>query len=148
MSESSEMYIPFQDYLESQPGAVILFVLINFRGTEMSRQIVSLDDVVVSEIGKLRAKFIVGELLAAKLVPGSYWLYLYVGLPKEEAVADGRPLQPADYTFNKCLTEQGIKILIRGGTGAPDITSIARDGQHNPDAPHIANIRGFRSDNG
>lgn len=122
----SETYISFQEHLESQPGAVVVLVLVDFRGHEIERQIVPLERVVIAENGKSRVKFVVDELLAAKLVPGSYKLFLYVGLPKAAALEHGGVLASTDYTLNNCLTEQGVRIVIRGSSGAPDITSVER----------------------
>lgn len=116
---AEETYISFKEYLDSQPGAVLLFILRDFRGAEFARQVVLANDVIILETGRLKANFIVDERLSARMVPGNYTLYIYVGLPKLATSTS-----PSDYEPEKCLTEQGIKIRVRGGLDEPAVTSV------------------------
>lgn len=123
----TETYISFKEYLESQPGSVVLFVLCDYRGDEVTRQIVPYEKLEMRKVGEYTAKFTVDELLSAKMHPGNYKLFIYIGLPDNDKYnalqVDERaePLVPEDYTLNKCLTEQGVNIRVRGGTNQPTI---------------------------
>lgn len=119
-----EAYISFGEYVRSTPGAVLLFVLRDARGKELERQVVTYEQLGMSDSKSYTAKFIVDELLSAKMIPGSYTLYMYVGLPRAGAKTN---LTPADYTFDKCLTEQGIQIRVRGGLNDP-VTGVDLNG--------------------
>lgn len=121
---AGEAFISFGEYVRSTPGAVLLFVLRDFRGQELNRQVVHYDEFGMTDSKSYTAKFIVDELLSAKMIPGSYTLYMYVGIPKSGKT---EPLSPEDYTFDKCLTEQGVQIRVRGGLNDP-ATGVILDG--------------------
>lgn len=116
---ATENYISLGEYLQSTEGAVLLFVLNDARGNEINRQIVTFEQLQLTTTSSYTAKFVVDELLSATMIPGTYTLYLYIGLPSSTATAN--PLTPADYTFDKCLTEQGIKLRVRGGALKPSV---------------------------
>ena len=113
-----ETYISFEEYLESQPGSVVLFVLLDYRGKEINRQVVPYTSLEMRKAGEYTAKFVVDDLLTMKMHPGNYKLFLYVGLPKDPEEID---IKPEDYTFAKCLTEKGIEIRVRGGLQEPSV---------------------------
>lgn len=115
---ANETYVSLGDYLQSTPGAVLLFVLNNPRGEEIARQVVTFEQLELSALHSYNAKFVVDELLSSIMIPATYTLYLYVGLPKADAK---EPYTPQDYTFDKCLTEQGIKLRVRGGALKPSV---------------------------
>ena len=115
---AQDFRISLGDYLQDTPGAVLLFVLNDARGQEINRQVVSFDDLTLSGEHTYNAKFIVDELLSAVMVPADYTLYLYVGLPSSSAK---EPYAPTDYYFDKCLTEQGVRLRVRGGALGPSV---------------------------
>lgn len=119
---ANETYISFKEYIESTSGAVLLFVLCDTRGREMNRQVVPYKQLVINSMNKCAAKFIVDEQLSSKMIPGEYKLYLYVGIPSTTAKeAKKEAYAPEDYTLDKCLTEQGVRIRVRGGLNEPSL---------------------------
>ena len=111
----NDTYVNFKEYLENTKGAVLLFVVRDFRGNEIARQIVRYDELGMNNQREYTAKFVVDELLSAKMIPGSYTLDIYISVPN----GDVDNPAPEDYCFTKRLTEAGIKIQVRGGTKEP-----------------------------
>ena len=111
----SDTYVNFKEYLESTKGAVLLFVVRDFRGNEIARQIVKYEELGMNNQREYTAKFVVDELLSAKMIPGSYTLDIYLSTP----AADIDDPAPEDYCLTKRLTETGIKIQVRGGMKSP-----------------------------
>ena len=116
---SAENYISLSDYLRSTDGSVLLFVLNDARGNEITRQVVTLDQLEQANAKSYTAKFVVDEMLSSIMIPETYTLYLYIALPKSSVSKDN--LTPEDYVFDKCLTEQGIKLRVRGGALGPSV---------------------------
>ena len=110
-----DSYVDFREYLEKTKGAVLLFVLRDFRGQEVNRQMVHYDELEMNNQREYTAKFVVDELLTAKMIPGSYTLDIYLSQPNSDV--DEPTID--DYCLTKRLTEAGIKIQVRGGTKAP-----------------------------
>ena len=111
----NDTYVNFKEYLENMKGAVLLFVVRDFRGSEIARQIVKYDELGMNNQREYTAKFVVDELLSAKMIPGSYTLDIYISVPN----GDVDNPAPEDYCLTKRLTEAGIKIQVRGGTKEP-----------------------------
>ncbi|MCM1322817.1 MAG: hypothetical protein NC218_01390 [Acetobacter sp.] len=123
---AQEAYMSFGEYVQNTPGAVLLFVLRDVKDKELERQVVPYDKLGMTTNRSYTAKFVVDELLTAKMVPGQYTLYMYVGLPKSDA-KDKEELSPYDYACDLCLTEQGVKIRVRGGLNDPSL-GVQMDG--------------------
>ena len=113
-----DTYLSFVEYMQTVSNAVLLFILCDVRGVEMERQVRTLDDISIDSLNSCSAKFVVDESLTTKMIPGNYTLYMYVGVPKSTATS---PYSASDYTLDKCLTEQGIKIRVRGGLNEPSV---------------------------
>lgn len=111
----NDTYVNFKEYLENTKGAVLLFVVRDFRGNEIARQIVKYDELGMNNQKEYTAKFVVDELLSAKMIPGSYTLDIYISTP----AANVDNPAPEDYCLTKRLTEAGIKIQVRGGVKEP-----------------------------
>ena len=123
---AQDKYMSFGEYVQNTPGAVLLFVLRDVHDKELERQVVPYSKLGMTTTKSYTARFVVDELLSAKMVPGQYTLYMYVGIPKASA-ADKEELGPDDYTCDRCLTEQGVKIRVRGGLNDPSV-GVETDG--------------------
>lgn len=112
-----DTYTNIVEYLKGTAGSVLVFVLRDVHDVELNRQVVRYENLDMKETDIYSAKFVVDELLTAKMVPGNYRLYLYVGVPKEgvETPTD------KDYTLSKCLTEKGVQIRVRGALNEPSV---------------------------
>ncbi len=123
---SKESYMSFEEYIQNTPGAVLLFVLRDVHDKELDRQVVPYSKLGMTSTRSYTAKFVVDELLTAKMIPGSYTLYMYVGIPKSD-VKDKENLTPQDYNCDRCLTEQGVRLRVRGGLNDPSV-GVETDG--------------------
>ena len=123
---AQDRYMSFGEYIQNTPGAVLLFVLRDVHDKEVDRQVVSYENLGMTTTRTYTARFVVDELLTAKMVPGQYTLYMYIGVPKS-ASKEKEELTPDDYTYDRCLTEQGVKIRVRGGLNDPSV-GVEEDG--------------------
>ena len=123
---AQDRYMSFGEYIQNTPGAVLLFVLRDVHDKELDRQVVSYENLGMTTTRTYTARFVVDELLTAKMVPGQYTLYMYIGVPKS-ASKEKEELPPDDYTYDRCLTEQGVKIRVRGGLNDPSV-GVEEDG--------------------
>jgi hypothetical protein len=112
----ADNYVKISDYLEALTGGVLVFVLKNFRGEEIHRQIVPKDQLKTTLTESVKTKFLVDSALSSRMVPGQYTLFLYIAIPKTGLpTSPSYVIKPTDYSLFKCLTEQGIGIQVRGG---------------------------------
>lgn len=115
----ADNYVKISEYLEGLENGVIVFVLHNFRGEEIHRQIVLKEELTITLTESVKALFSVDEALSSRMVPGKYTLYVYIAVPKTNLpVVSNYVLKPTDYSLFKCLTEQGIGIQVRGGANS------------------------------
>ena len=101
-------YFPISEYFKDSETKKIQFVLRDFRGNEVEVQDVKASELKYEE-DVVKAYFRVNDKLSAILHPNTY--KLYINIVDEVLDETGETLE---IIYNKCLTENGIEIRIRG----------------------------------
>lgn len=100
-------YIPISEILKDAPTKFIRFSMKDFRGVEIAVQDVDSSEFTFDDT-RVIATFKVTSELSATMIPNDYKLYIYL----IDGVTDDNGELQANY--QKCLTEQGILIRVRG----------------------------------
>ena len=108
--EEHNTYISIADYFKDSDTRKLVFTLQDFRGDEITEQEVKASKLTFDG-DDVKAIFRVNKRLSAMMVPGQYKLFIYI--VDENLEQSGESTDETVY-FNKCLTEKGIAIRVRG----------------------------------
>lgn len=101
-----DTYVPISDFMRDSNKQVV-FSLRDFRGNEIWKQVSKVKDMIITDT-EVKVYFRISEDLSAIMVPNRYKLIIFI---TEEVQAD---LGETQEVYNKCLTENGIDIRVRG----------------------------------